>query len=536
MKGCMRWLIVICTAALAGLVLAGKAGAIEIAPTPSQPSLAASPLVVTEFMTTSDGLPAFIQIYNNGDKAWRLSDWEIVVTRSNEAGKYKYNFPPEGYLQPGRRLVLADNEAIQGEGIVPFTDDIEELSQGDNVRLVAKNGLFNDEIFPMADKPFGVRYGLRLSAQGNVTASRVYDKLKEQDASLLADAIYLPRENFPLVPIEILSHGRDCSPLEEAIECGDYVKFYNDTNGPVDFEGVRLRFGLKGQAVNKQNAVPLSGVIDPGKYSVFNMNTDGQGLALPNGGSFVWLEDAEGVVIYENTMTSYPDNGSRKGVSWARGVDGVWSWATPSPTGENKLIVVDSKQKSNHEPTPCPAGQERNPTTNRCRKIAVAKNQEPCPTGQERNPETGRCRKINAAKNEPKPCAADEYRHPTTNRCRKLTTLASTKKLTPCKPGEERNPLTNRCRKIASAKQLKPCPAGQERNPITNRCRKAQVTKMTDSQKFAPEEVAASKDTVTAWWVMGGLGVSAAGYAGWEWRREVGAWAGKLKNLITGGR
>ena len=138
-----------------------------------------------------------------------------------------------------------------------------------------------------------------------------------------------------------------------------------------------------------------------------------------------------------------------------------------------------------------------------------------------------------------KPCAPDEYRHPETNRCRKLVSAASaTKSLTPCKPGEERNPITNRCRKIASStsKDVKPCPAGQERNPLTNRCRKIQTGSSGDKNKFAVEDVAASKDTIATWWAVGGIGISALGYAGWEWRREIGEILYKLKNIISGGK
>ncbi len=44
--------------------------------------------------------------------------------------------------------------------------------------------------------------------------------------------------------------------------------------------------------------------------------------------------------------------------------------------------------------TPCKAGQERNPATNRCRSLLGASTQlKPCAAGQERNPDTNRCRK-----------------------------------------------------------------------------------------------------------------------------------------------
>jgi hypothetical protein len=51
---------------------------------------------------------------------------------------------------------------------------------------------------------------------------------------------------------------------------------------------------------------------------------------------------------------------------------------------------------------PCPPGKERNPATNRCRKIQTVSTPKkpkkpqlkPCPVGKERNPATNRCRKI----------------------------------------------------------------------------------------------------------------------------------------------
>ena len=49
---------------------------------------------------------------------------------------------------------------------------------------------------------------------------------------------------------------------------------------------------------------------------------------------------------------------------------------------------------------PCKAGYERNPDTNRCRKIVAATNQlKPCKDGYERNPDTNRCRKIKPINN-----------------------------------------------------------------------------------------------------------------------------------------
>lgn len=69
----------------------------------------------------------------------------------------------------------------------------------------------------------------------------------------------------------------------------------------------------------------------------------------------------------------------------------------------------------------------------------------PCPPGKERNPATNRCRKIQTqAKPKPKP-------KPKTQAKPKPKTQAKPKPKTqakPCPPGKERNPATNRCRKV----------------------------------------------------------------------------------------
>ncbi len=534
MKGLLQKLFTISIVVACSLIASGQAGALEVEPTPIQkPS---SPLVVTEFMTTSEGFPAFVQIYNNSDNLQFLPDWEITVDYAGGAGRRTYELP-NGYLEPGKRLVLSDGVVASGEAVARLGGMLEQLNEDDEVRLSSRKGAYRDEIFPLGQGQFGARYGLKLTSQGNIPSTRNYDILKDQAVSLISDGVYIPADNFALAPVEILSRSKDCSPLQDNTSCGDYVKFYNNTKTPVDFSGLRLRFGYKGQSATKQNSIPLGGVVEPGSYAVFNASADGNSLSLPNSGAYVWLEDIYGVVTYQNTVIQYPDNGSKKDMSWAMGGDGVWTWASPNPNGVNKPIVDDVDSSDDNAQKPCPAGQERNPETNRCRKVQVAAELTPCPIGQERNPETGRCRKITSNSNSLKPCAPDEYRHPETNRCRKLTTAASNS-LTPCKPGQERNPETGRCRKIAAStnKELKPCPAGQERNPLTNRCRKVQTSSSSNSQSFAPELTSASKDTVAAWWVMGGLGMGAVGYAGWEWRRELANLGGKLKNLITGGK
>lgn len=95
-------------------------------------------------------------------------------------------------------------------------------------------------------------------------------------------------------------------------------------------------------------------------------------------------------------------------------------------------IVAGRAPRKKRELKPCKPGQERNPLTNRCRKIkpeGVAKEKaprkkrelKPCPPGSERNPATNRCRKIRAKK-------SPEVKKPTATEIR---TVKKTKKMTP---------------------------------------------------------------------------------------------------------
>lgn len=155
----------------------------------------------------------------------------------------------------------------------------------------------------------------------------------------------------------------------------------------------------------------------------------------------------------------------------------------------------------------------------------------PCESGYERNIETGRCNKVVATPTLT-PCLPTQYRSPDTNRCRNLTTASSS--LTPCKAGQYRSPETNRCRSLTSATStLKPCGPNQERNTLTNRCRNKVKAITAD---FPVEAVADAGQGTLGWWAFGGVGILAAGYAGWEWRREAMSLIKKSAGFFISGR
>ena len=518
----------------------GPVAAIETIPT-VDPKMA-SPLLLTEFRTDQSTI-SYIQLYNNSNEVHYVADWELVAIYK-EGGEYRYQLP-EGYLAPGRYVVVSSPDVVTGEAVLAL-DGGETITSTDQFFLTEKKERYEPEPVPIATASEGVRHHRYTSTAGNYTATRTFAPLKDQQQPLRADMLEAIRESFPLAPVEILANPRNCAPGETDVACQDYVKFYNNTLETVDFSGVRLRIGYAGQTPTASNAIALSGVLQPGEYAVFATNASGTALNLTNSGAFVWLEYVHGVLLYKNTIVEYPDASSKKGQSWAVDETGEWRWATPQPGGENNFTLAAGELAACNAgyyrhpdtnrcrkivvattPKPCNADQERNPETGRCRKVQTASAQTPCKVGQYRHPETNRCRKLETA-SQSTPCKADQYRNPETGRCKKYATATAQK---PCNANQYRNPETGRCKKVTTLTALKPCTAGQERNPETNRCRKIQ--KDMSDLGFSAEAVEASADTVASWWALGGVGSLAIGYAGWEWRSEMARWLRRIKEVFS---
>lgn len=192
------------------------------------------------------------------------------------------------------------------------------------------------------------------------------------------------------------------------------------------------------------------------------------------------------------------------------------SYAFFGDSWQQTFVVTPAENNILQEYAHCEVGSVRNPESGLCNKITTMANSlADCGEGKYRSDETNRCRVIETTSSLA-PCDNDQYRSPETNRCRNLVTTASM--LTPCASNQERNPDTNRCRNITSVDGLTPCAANQERNPETNRCRLSASSVAAD---FPVEAVAQTGQATLGWWAFGGVGLLAAGYAGWEWRREL---------------
>jgi hypothetical protein len=294
-------------------------------------------------------------------------------------------------------------------------------------------------------------------------------------------------------------HVTELLPNASGSDSGnEFIEFYNPNDEPIDLSLYRFYIGdISVQYAFNDTTLPAK--------SYIVVRNDVYGFTLNNTSSRVGIVTIDGDEVNVSALYNSPADGE----TWAS-IDGVWQYTNqPSPGAANLSSVEEAVvvSVSTAELKPCAANQYRSLETNRCRLLATAESTlAPCKEGQ--------------------------YRSLETNRCRTATVANS---LTPCKEGQYRSEETNRCRSIAtSAKELVACKEGQERNPETNRCRN--VAAAPGVADFAVEPVADSPSSFTGWWLLGGVGVLAAGWIGWEWRSEIAAAGRRIRSFFTPGK
>jgi len=329
-------------------------------------------------------------------------------------------------------------------------------------------------------------------------------------ADLFSGALYAPAINSSLKIIEVFPNARSCSPMDQVLDCSDYIKVRNTSSQPVNLANFRVRSGSKysnatvSSSFNWQqptlNPERDELVLPGGQSFLLRLRNDGQPLSLPASDGTIWIEDYYGVKTYDEVTYTGMDLAAARMKSWAYDqTSQQWKLGIPSPGGDN-AFPEDEPGKGNvgallSDLKPCRDDQYRSEETNRCRSLSSASVLVPCKEGQYRSEETNRCRSIVAAAAAAlKPCADDQFR----------------------------SLLTNRCRKIASSEDvaLADCGEGRERNPETHRCRNVKNGAVPDAA-FAVSPLKETGKAFVGWWALGGIGMLALAYGIWEWRSEL---------------
>ncbi|NLA43099.1 hypothetical protein GX865_03020 [Candidatus Saccharibacteria bacterium] len=133
-----------------------------------------SPLLLTEFRT-DNSMISYIQLFNNGSEAQYVADWELVA--EYEDGRFSYSLP-EGYIVPGKYLVVSLPNVVVGEDVEELIG-VEELKRSDQFRLVSKHSKYEPENIPIATSVSGARYHRYKSTAGNHTGTRTFSIIKD---------------------------------------------------------------------------------------------------------------------------------------------------------------------------------------------------------------------------------------------------------------------------------------------------------------------------------------------------------------------
>lgn len=311
------------------------------------------------------------------------------------------------------------------------------------------------------------------------------------DYTLTSTGVCVPR-SLPLKITELLPNA---SGSDEGAE---FIELFNPTGSEADLTLYTLAIGVNGE---KTVGFREGTVLEAGQYRAF-YNSE-LPFSLINTTGKVALLGPDGEVVSQTDPYSDPPDGA----AWAL-FDATWRY-TNQPTGgeENRPSVAAPLTSTNSALQPCAANQYRSPETNRCRLlVTVTSTVTPCKEGQYRSEETNRCRSIAVAASTAKPCADDQFR----------------------------NPASGRCKKIASSDEvaLADCGEGRERNPATGRCRNV-LAKTIPQAAFAVEPIKDTGKAFVGWWILGGVGALALGYAGWEWRREFVGVVGRVSAIFT---
>lgn len=443
----------------------------------------------------------FFELHNNTDKPIFLGGWLVRLSSVNSEADISL---PAGWLLTDGFFTLSENNIVSGVNGFS-TLDLPVAEAIVSVQIIGADGV---AVSGVSSLPADITTKWYQRKSTGLSGTFLNDFSAATSSTRLRHTpLYHPPIKQPLLRIiEIYPHAVDCSPVDVSLLCGDYVKLHNPTDQVANIADFRLR--SDSSTSESSNAFHLDGFADvlPGGYATVYLRDDGDTMSLTDSGGWVWLEDAEGVMRYEDTIVSYPSAGSDSliGSAWALGETG-WGWtSTPKPNEANSFP----------KPEPGVGG-------------GVLSDVSVCPQGKYRNPETNRCRNIEDAIATLATCAEGQYRSPETNRCRSQSTLTSAV-LSPCGPSQERNPTTNRCRKVASTEGLAPCPTGQTRNVDTNRCRKTLLSAALSPAAINPVTQQTSSPLVMT--LLGVAGAGVIGYGIYEWRSEI---SGVIRKFIV---
>jgi hypothetical protein len=482
----------------------------------SKASAVSSPIVIYQVQTGSVGaaLQEYVSLYNNSPNAIDITDWCVTYSSASDISQSQLScLTPQNsnasmLIEGYKAVTLASNDFLQAhnEAKIDLIFGAGLSSSSGHIKLFDdKKNLIDAVGWGDASKPEGTSAAAHIAVnilQRKNISDQILQDSNDNSLDFYQTNLVLPssgglREELSLQePDEVNLFITEILPDAVGTDSGkEFIEIYNSGDQAMSLKTYKIQIGPN---FSKSYSLPDS-LIQPNSYVVFS---DEQIKAsLPNTSGSVRLVSPAGIIL--STTDSYENLG--EGVAWA--FSGSWQASYQPTPGADNIIIMDK---------PCPEGQTRSEETGRCRNTSSAESSDPvsCRPDQERNPATNRCRKISTVAASLLPCKPGQVRSVETNRCRSVASKAGTK--APCKSDQIRNPETGRCKKITTS-GTKACPAGQQRNDQTKRCRKTQTPVNKNEVRDIESPLVAGN---FKWWFAGFSALSSVGYGFYEWRRE----------------
>lgn len=455
---------------------------IEMPPPPVEPpSLPPQRKVYVSAFQTTNAL-GFVELYNSDTKTQSINSWRFVADFGDGL---LCEVQLSGYILPKTKVLLLREGTLDDTNAFEFgcgeaSRVLKSLTMHDGDQVIEKlePPSTDDQIWARRNTTSTYTTGTFSQDFIGDTDSKFYNS-NNKEYTITDGYWYIPPPAPSAQILEVYVSPRSCIVPDDSATCYDYIKIKNTSDTePLDLGNYRLRSGYSNSASSSSNTTYSSIVLEPDEVRTLTHDQYGARVSFTANDGTVWFEDVEGVITYPTNVPPYVGSNlaAQTGRSWAyNNRTGTWQWATPSPYKVDNDFTVPEPGKgsgaASRQLVPCREGQYRSEETNRCRSI------------------------VSAAASVLKPCADDQFR----------------------------NPATNRCKKIASSDDiaLADCGEGRERNPATNRCRNVKRS-VPPAAGFAVEPIRDSASVFIGWWVLGGITLVAVGYAGWEWREEIG--------------
>lgn len=293
------------------------------------------PLLITGYSFSGHSL-RYVQLYNSSGSVVSLDDWRVSLEYA-PSGQQTYA-TLAGNVAPGKYVTIA-NETTVPTATFTFIDTnptSDPIPTSVSLLAPASSNYLNEVATPsitsttprVTGTPATFYFARNISSSTGNFLSTFTAFIPSPTFGLISDGLYVAPVSPSLQTIEIYPDAKACSPIETDPACMDYVKLLNTSTAPIDLTQFRLRTGQYGSTSTNSNTAKLSGVLLPGHSESFSLN-------LSASGSWVWLEDAYGSMVYESSLQSYPSSSGHEQQAWSMDNQGVWQWtafATPGDT------------------------------------------------------------------------------------------------------------------------------------------------------------------------------------------------------------